>query len=85
MAEDLVDDIEAARVSERDALLLKKSASTTEPFSLAGFRDSMEAPLRAYGQFAAANGPAIESIESLLRSLSYILPGAMRNETVSVC
>jgi hypothetical protein len=62
---------------ETDPLLIKKSPSSSgqisAPFSL---RD-LKGPLKAYEELVIKNGGIIESIESTLRSLCYILPGTL--------
>ena len=59
---------------ETEPLLMKTSPSgapISAPFSL----NDLKGPLRAYEQLVVKNGGIIESIESTLRSLCYILPG----------
>lgn len=55
------------------------STEITPPFSLKGLKDSLLFPLKVYEKFARTNGSAIESIESTLRSVSYILPGRFKD------
>lgn len=72
------DDIEmgplSTNIDETDPLLMKKCPSAgpiSAPFSLS----DLKGPLKAYEQLVVRNGGIIESIESTLRSLCYILPG----------
>lgn len=83
-------DIEKAAEFEREPLI-KPSSKTTknktvnvnnedkageeEPFSLNGLKKLLKYPLKVYENFAVSNAASIESIESTLRSISYILPG----------
>lgn len=67
---------------ETDPLLIKSSPSSSPisaPFSL---RD-LKGPLKAYEQLVVKNGGIIESIESTLRSLCYILPGTRSKGRIS--
>lgn len=50
-----------------------------EPFSLKGLKESLLKPLNYYEKFASCNGTAIESLESSLRSICYILPGRFKD------
>lgn len=52
---------------------------TAEPFSLKGFKETLLRPLNYYEKFANCNGTAIESLESSLRSICYILPGRFKD------
>lgn len=49
------------------------------PFSLKGLKETLLRPIKYYEKFANSNGTAIESLESTLRSLSYILPGRFKD------
>jgi hypothetical protein len=51
----------------------------TTPFSLKGLKETLLKPINYYEKFANSNGTAIESLESSLRSLSYILPGRFKD------
>lgn len=72
----MVEDIETARLadSENDPLVMKKSPSSGPISAPFNFKD-LEKPLKAYEQLVVKNSGIIESLESTLRSLCYILPG----------
>lgn len=53
--------------------------ANSAPFSLKGLRELLLRPLNQYEKFANCNGSAIESLESALRSISYILPGRFKD------